>query len=115
MPDWANEGADPRSARARARATASGAILSFVVMLRWFLLFSRILTDGVLGVVGPRSRPKDQQVALQPCRTRTRIAPSFRYAGSDAQQGLDGAAFVHGLVGVGGLLQRESEVEDLAG
>jgi hypothetical protein len=31
------------------------------------------------------------------------------------QQGLDGAALVHGLVALGGLLQREAEVKDLAG
>src|SRR3954447_4178041 len=34
--------------------------------------------------------------------------------GSDGQQGLDGAALVHRLVALSGLLQREAEVEDLA-
>jgi hypothetical protein len=31
------------------------------------------------------------------------------------QQGLDGAPLVHGAVALGGLLEREAEVEDFAG
>src|SRR5689334_7573950 len=36
-------------------------------------------------------------------------------AGLRAEKGLDSAAFVHGLVALGGLIKREGEVEDLAG
>ena len=34
---------------------------------------------------------------------------------SDGEEGLDGAAFVHGPVALGDLVEREGEVEDLAG
>src|SRR6266571_2659032 len=40
--------------------------------------------------------------------------PSF-LAGSGPEQGLDGAAFVHGAVPLGDLVERQGEVEDLAG
>ena len=34
---------------------------------------------------------------------------------SDGEQRLDGAAFVHGSVALGGVVEREGQVEDLAG
>src|SRR3954468_24874046 len=48
------------------------------------------------------------------CCSSTGCSCANGEGGSDGEQGLDGAALVHRPVALGGLVQRQGEVEDLA-